>query len=251
VENQQIVDRLLAVPRAKLDIACQNALSLSYRLDYSRLEIECSCCNTKRDVDLAALRHPPTMAIHDLASRLRCSKCAKAGRRPAATLLQLAQRHLRLADFIRQNEAAIVREWIEFARTRSPASDGMSKPALPDHVVDILKFVSADLKSQQTPAEQFDKARGHGDRTDPPPKAPRKFMPRCVSRRLGQALSNLMSNAIQYGDTSKPVTGSIAGHDPAFVEISVHNSGSPIPPDVQKTIFESRGQVEGPEGTRI
>ncbi|MHC2722276.1 sensor histidine kinase [Bradyrhizobium diazoefficiens] len=71
-------------------------------------------------------------------------------------------------------------------------------------------------------------------------------MPRCVSRRLGQALSNLMSNAIQYGDTSKPVTGSIAGHDPAFVEISVHNSGSPIPPDVQKTIFESRGQVEGP-----
>ncbi|WLB24402.1 sensor histidine kinase [Bradyrhizobium japonicum] len=66
--------------------------------------------------------------------------------------------------------------------------------------------------------------------------------------RLGQALSNLMSNAIQYGDTSRPVTGSIAGHDPAFVEISVQNSGSPIPPDVQKTIFESwtRGQVEGP-----
>jgi signal transduction histidine kinase len=57
-----------------------------------------------------------------------------------------------------------------------------------------------------------------------------------------------MSNAIQYGDTSRPVTGSIAGHDPAFVEISVQNSGSPIPPDVQKTIFESwtRGQVEGP-----
>lgn len=72
--------------------------------------------------------------------------------------------HLRLANFIRQNEAAIVREWIEFARTRSPASDGMSKLALQDHVVDILKFVSADLESQQTPAEQFDKARGHGDK---------------------------------------------------------------------------------------
>lgn len=59
---------------------------------YPWLEIECSRCKTKRDVDLAALRHPPTTAIHDLASRLRCSKCAKAGRRPAATLLQLAQR---------------------------------------------------------------------------------------------------------------------------------------------------------------
>ncbi|MGY3405044.1 hypothetical protein ACVWZV_001157 [Bradyrhizobium sp. GM5.1] len=59
---------------------------------YTWLEIECSRCRTKRDVDLAALRHPPTTAVHDLASRLRCSKCAKANRRPPATLLQLAQR---------------------------------------------------------------------------------------------------------------------------------------------------------------
>jgi hypothetical protein len=57
---------------------------------YPWIEIECSRCRTKRDVDLAALRHPPTTFVHDLASRLRCSKCAKAGRRPPATLLQLA-----------------------------------------------------------------------------------------------------------------------------------------------------------------
>jgi hypothetical protein len=57
---------------------------------YPWLEIECSRCKTKRDVDLAALRHPPTTFIHDLASRLRCRKCAGAGRRPAATLIQLA-----------------------------------------------------------------------------------------------------------------------------------------------------------------
>ncbi|MCG2665741.1 zinc-ribbon domain-containing protein [Bradyrhizobium sp. GCM10023182] len=59
---------------------------------YAWLEIECSRCKTKREVDLAALRHPPTTAVHDLASRLRCSKCTKAGRRPAATLLQLTPR---------------------------------------------------------------------------------------------------------------------------------------------------------------
>ena len=47
---------------------------------------------TKRDVDLAALRRPPTTPVHDLASRLRCSKCAKAARHPPATLLQLAPR---------------------------------------------------------------------------------------------------------------------------------------------------------------
>lgn len=59
---------------------------------YTWLEIECSRCKTKRDVDLASLRHPPTTFVHDLASRLRCSKCAKAGRRPSATLLQLGPR---------------------------------------------------------------------------------------------------------------------------------------------------------------
>jgi hypothetical protein len=59
------------------------------------LEIECSRCKTKRDVDLAALRHPPTTLVHDLASRLRCSKFAKAGRRPPATLLQLGPRPAR------------------------------------------------------------------------------------------------------------------------------------------------------------
>ncbi len=54
------------------------------------LEIRCSRCKTPSDVDLAGLKHPPTTFVHDLASRLRCRKCAKAGRRPAATLLQLA-----------------------------------------------------------------------------------------------------------------------------------------------------------------
>src|SRR5204863_3511724 len=46
------------------------------------LEIQCSRCKTPNDVDLAALKHPPTTFVHDLASRLRCRKCAKAGRRP-------------------------------------------------------------------------------------------------------------------------------------------------------------------------
>ncbi|MGW1419850.1 hypothetical protein ACWAT4_06975 [Bradyrhizobium manausense] len=54
------------------------------------LEIQCARCKTPSDVDLAAMKHPPTTFVHDLASRLRCRKCAKAGRHPSATLLQLA-----------------------------------------------------------------------------------------------------------------------------------------------------------------
>ena len=68
------------------------AVDQAINCSYAWLEIECPRCKTKRDVDLAALRYPPTTFVHDLAGRLRCSKCAKSGRRPAPTLLQLAQR---------------------------------------------------------------------------------------------------------------------------------------------------------------
>ena len=59
---------------------------------YGWVQIECSRCKAARDVDLAALPHAATTFVHDLAGRLRCRKCARAGRRPPATLLQLAQR---------------------------------------------------------------------------------------------------------------------------------------------------------------
>lgn len=54
------------------------------------LEIMCERCKTPSDVGLAAIQHPPTTFVHDLTSRLRCRKCARAGRRPSATLVQLA-----------------------------------------------------------------------------------------------------------------------------------------------------------------
>lgn len=74
---------------------------------------------------------------------------------------------MKLAKFIRQNEDGIIKEWIDFARTRSPASDGMSKLALQDHIVDILKRFAVDLDSTQTATEQFDKSRGLDDKDEP------------------------------------------------------------------------------------
>jgi hypothetical protein len=62
------------------------------------VEIECSRCKTKRDVGLAQLPRFETTFVHDLATRLRCQRCAKAGKRPAATLLQLAFRARHVAE---------------------------------------------------------------------------------------------------------------------------------------------------------
>lgn len=57
---------------------------------FSWLQIECSRCKTPHDVDLCALRRPPTTFVHDLVGPLVCQKCKDAGKRPAATLRQLA-----------------------------------------------------------------------------------------------------------------------------------------------------------------
>jgi hypothetical protein len=59
---------------------------------YPFLEIKCSRCQKPRDVDLCALRRPASTLVHDLAGRLVCQKCKGAGKRPAATLLQLTPR---------------------------------------------------------------------------------------------------------------------------------------------------------------
>jgi signal transduction histidine kinase len=70
--------------------------------------------------------------------------------------------HQRLADFIRLNVEPIVVEWIDFARTRTPASEGMTKLALRDHIEEILNFVADDLESPQSKREQVKKSRGLG-----------------------------------------------------------------------------------------
>ena len=75
--------------------------------------------------------------------------------------------HLRLADFIRLNVEPIVVEWINFARTRTPASDSMTKLALRDHIEEILNFVADDLESDQTKQEQIEKSHGLGSDDSP------------------------------------------------------------------------------------
>jgi signal transduction histidine kinase len=57
-------------------------------------------------------------------------------------------------------------------------------------------------------------------------------------QRIGQALGNLLGNAVQHGAAKRPIEVSVHGDD-REVSIEVHNEGSPIPPDQQRTIFEA------------
>jgi len=57
------------------------------------------------------------------------------------------------------------------------------------------------------------------------------------SKRLGQALSNLVGNAVAHGAQDTPVTVRAHG-DTAEVIVSVHNFGPAIPEEERETIFE-------------
>ena len=68
---------------------------------------------------------------------------------------------MRLADFILQNTEPILAEWESFARSVWPGPQ--SDPhELRDHAADILRAAAADMKSEQTPAQQSDKSKGGG-----------------------------------------------------------------------------------------
>jgi PAS domain S-box-containing protein len=56
--------------------------------------------------------------------------------------------------------------------------------------------------------------------------------------RMEQVFSNLVGNAISYGDETQPVTVRACWQD-QMLDIEVHNLGPPIPEEVQPTLFEA------------
>lgn len=54
--------------------------------------------------------------------------------------------------------------------------------------------------------------------------------------RLGQVLSNLLSNARHHGEPNQPIRIRLTVHD-GVAEVCVSNAGAPIPPDAEATLF--------------
>jgi signal transduction histidine kinase len=69
-----------------------------------------------------------------------------------------------LPDYIEQNLDRLIEEWVEFARTRLPASEFMGTEALTNGSKELLQAIIADMKSPQTEEQRAAKGRGEGDR---------------------------------------------------------------------------------------
>ena len=61
--------------------------------------------------------------------------------------------------------------------------------------------------------------------------------------RVGQALSNLISNAVQHGSDTSPIAVTIHG-DADEVRLAVHNSGPVIPTNQRSRIFDPMQRIE-------
>jgi signal transduction histidine kinase len=68
---------------------------------------------------------------------------------------------MRLADFIIENIQPILQEWENFAKTITPAAEGMDAEALRDHAEQMLRVIASDLRTSQTPGERI--AKSHGE----------------------------------------------------------------------------------------
>ena len=69
---------------------------------------------------------------------------------------------MRLAEFILANFEPILAEWETFARSVSPGAK-LTPLALRDHAAELLRATAADMRSDQTPAQQDDKSKGEAD----------------------------------------------------------------------------------------
>lgn len=73
---------------------------------------------------------------------------------------------MRLADFILQSIEPILQKWEAFARTMTPAANGMDSAELRDHAEQMLRTIAADLQTSQTDEARVSKSKGEAPDSD-------------------------------------------------------------------------------------
>lgn len=68
---------------------------------------------------------------------------------------------MKLTEFIRSHHEKIIEDWVSFARTMVPWSDGLSEENLRDHAEELLTAVVIDMQSPQSADEQEEKSKGN------------------------------------------------------------------------------------------
>jgi PAS domain S-box-containing protein len=165
---------------------------------------------------------------HDLRNPLNAAKLA------AATLLRgdlpdAAREKVVVIERAADRMSEMIETLLDLARVRGHG--GLPVTRVPTDVAEIAKGVASEFAAAfPNRALEID-ARGNLEgRWDP--------------ARVGEAISNLLANALEHGDPQRPVNLSVDGSAEAVV-VRVRNEGPPIPSELRPVLFEafSRGST--------
>jgi signal transduction histidine kinase len=168
-----------------------------------------------RDMFLAVLGHDlrgPLSGIDMSAMLLAKPGLSDAARQQAAVRIKRASRDMN----------RLITDLLEYTRTRLGAGIPIDRS-----VCDLGPVCEASLEDIRAgnPEQQFVQQMS-GD-----------LNLQADAARMQQALSNLLSNAVQHGSRRSPVTLTADGEADAIV-LKVRNAGDPIPSDALQAIFE-------------
>ena len=76
------------------------------------------------------------------------------------TLIEGSTTPPKLGQFIHDHHKTIIGEWVQFASTIHPWSEGMTRKALEDHAEELLTAIVSDMEGSQSSLQRSEKAQG-------------------------------------------------------------------------------------------
>ena len=118
--------------------------------------------------------------------------------------------------------SALIDNVLDFARGR--LGSGITLERSPQSLEQVLNQVIAELRSS-SPERKIETLFNLTQAVD------------CGGGRIAQLFSNLLGNSVTHGTAARPIQVQATTHDGEF-ELSVANSGQPIPPDAMERLFQ-------------
>ena len=226
-----------AVARVTEDrwVACAVRDNIAFGMEPgAELVVESTLCHeVRRDDRRVVIDHVARDGVyqdHDLRTPLGAMRSAISLLLQVAQDPQQVQRIAALASRSVERMARLVSDIMDFARGQ--LGDGIPVRLVDGPLTPTLVQVFEELE-QLHPRVPLRCDLDLGERV------------RCDPERIGQALSNLLANAIEHGDPARPITVEAAVVE-GEVRLSVANAGPPLDPEVRRQLFHpfQRGRAD-------
>nr|WP_322866551.1 HAMP domain-containing sensor histidine kinase [Aquicoccus sp. G2-2]MEA1113852.1 HAMP domain-containing sensor histidine kinase [Aquicoccus sp. G2-2] len=195
--------------------------ALERDLAKARAEAEAELLSTQREGELreqfvAILGHDLRNPLASISSAVRMLS--------RETLSDRGNEILKLTQGSVQRMSLLITNILDFARNRLGGGIELNISDDADLEIELTQVVN-EFRSAQPDCEiRLDIAKQGSVSCDVP--------------RVGQLLSNLLGNAVTYGDSTQPIYVAVKTMAEGAFELSVKNSGEPIPPSAVERLFD-------------